>query len=240
MFKNNFDNNIKICSIKRSFGYGFYFKNYIFEGVNLKNKSLLDLGGGNGIASFFAAHSDKSCKCTIVDPFEDGSNTLMNTQYKVLSKLYGNAVKLHKGYIESLPTDEKFDLILLHNSINHIGEDIIADIESSQEHWKEFSSRLEPIIMKAKKGATIIVADCSNRNFWNDLGVKNPLAPTIEWHLHKPPRVWQKMLEKFECKHLRTKWTSRRELLFFGKFLLANKFLGYFTTSHFVSTYKKK
>lgn len=94
MLKNDFDNNIKICSIRRSFGYGFYFQNYIFEGVDLKNKSILDLGGGNGIASFFAAHSDKSCRCTIVDPFEDGSNTLMNTQYKELSKVYDNAVKV--------------------------------------------------------------------------------------------------------------------------------------------------
>ncbi len=240
MFKNNFDKNLKICSIKRSFGYGFYFRNYIFEGVNLKTKSLLDLGGGNGIASFFAAHSDNSCRCTIVDPFEDGSNTLMITQYEKLSKVYGNAVKLHKGYVESLPIDEKFDIILMHNSINHIGEEIIADIVSSQKYWKEFSARLEPIIMRAKKGATIIVADCSNKNFWNDLGIKNPLAPTIEWNLHQPPRVWQKMLENFRCKHLRTNWTSRREFLFLGKFLLANKFLSYFTDSHFVSTYIKK
>ena len=28
VFQNNFDNNLKNCQIKRSFGYGFYFKIY--------------------------------------------------------------------------------------------------------------------------------------------------------------------------------------------------------------------
>lgn len=213
---------------------------YIFEGISLKNKSLLDLGGGNGIASFFASHSDKSCRCTIVDPFEDGSNTLMSNQYKELSKVYNNTVKLHMGYVETLPKDEKFDLILMHNSINHIGEDIIIDIQYNQNHWKKFSLRLESILMRAKKGAKIIVADCSSKNFWNDIGVKNPLAPTIEWHLHQPPHVWKEMIEKFNFTRLSTKWTSRRELLLFGKILLAHRLISYFTESHFVSIYEKK
>ena len=52
IFESTFDKRLKSCGIKLSFGYEFYFKNYIFKGVDLKNKSLMDFGGGNGIASF--------------------------------------------------------------------------------------------------------------------------------------------------------------------------------------------
>ena len=134
-FENSFDKNLKNCGIKRSFGYKFYFKNYIFEGFDIKNKSLMDFGGGNGIASFFAVHSDKSCNCTIVDPFDEGSNSQMITQYHQLSRIYGDAVKLHNDYVDSLPVDIKYDLIIMHNSINHIGEDIIENVESNKYYW---------------------------------------------------------------------------------------------------------
>ena len=239
MFKNEFDKILKYSGIKRAFGYSFYFKNYIFEGIDLKNKKLLDLGGGNGIASFYAYHVEKSCKCTIVDPYEDGSHTLMNLQYEKLSNLYDKAVTLHNDYIDTLPESNTFDIILMHNSVNHIGEDIIADMETNQKSQIEYLTRLGKIMDRAKKGATIIVADCSSKNLWNDLNIKNILAPTIEWNLHKPPSVWQKMLEDLGCEHVSTKWTARRELLFFGKFLFSNRLVSYMTNSSFISIYKK-
>lgn len=239
MLKNKYDKNLKHSGIKRSFGYSFYFKNYIFQGINLKDKSLLDIGGGNGIASFFAFHSDKSCKCTIVDPFEEGSNKEMYSQFNELSKLYDKAVILHNDYVDTLPEKKNFDIILMHNSINHIGEDIITDLDNDNKSQEEYSRRLEEILKQAKKGATIIVADCSSKNFWNDLKIKNIFAPAIDWNLHKPPHVWQKMLEDLGCHHINTKWTSRRELLLFGKYLFANKFISYMLNSHFVSIYKK-
>lgn len=234
-----FDKSLQHCGIKRSFGYGFYFKNYIFKGVNLKNKSLMDFGGGNGIASFFAVHSDESCNCTIVDPFDEGSNSQMSNQYNQLSRFYSGSVRLHNDYIDSLPVGDKYDLILMHNSINHIGEDIIEDIEINKNHWEKYLERLKPVVMRAKKGANIIVADCSNKNFWNDLGIKNPIASSIEWNIHQPPRVWKRMFEELGCTHINTKWTTRREFLTPGNILLANKFFSYFMESHFVSTYKK-
>ena len=55
--------------------------------IDLKNKKLLDVGGGNGIASFFVNDLEKSCECVIVDPLEDGSSKLMYLQYQKMSKI---------------------------------------------------------------------------------------------------------------------------------------------------------
>ena len=240
MFINEFDKNLRDCGLKRSFGYSFYFKNYIFDGINLRDKKLLDLGGGNGIASFFAYHTEKSCKCTIVDPYVDGSHKQMHTQFEDLSKLYDNSVTLHNGYVDTLPESHTFDLILMHNSINHIGEDIVGDIDTNKNSQVEYSKRLTKILDRAKSNSIIIVSDCSSKNLWNDLKIKNILAPTIDWNLHKPPSVWQKLLEDLDCQHISTKWTARRELLLIGKFILSNRFASYMINSSFVSIYKKK
>jgi len=199
----------------------------------------MDFGGGNGIASFFAVHHDKTCKCTIVDPFDEGSNSEMINQYHQLSRFFGSSVRLHNDYVDSLPISDKYDLILMHNSINHIGEDIIEDLETNKGHWKKYLERIKPVIQRVKKGGYIIVADCSNRNFWNDLGLRNPIAPSIEWNLHQPPHVWKRMLEELGVSHITTNWTTRREFLIPGQILLANKICNYFMGSHFVSIYKK-
>ena len=46
----NFDQTLKRIGINRSHGFSYYFKTYIFKDIDLKNKSMLDVGGGNGIA----------------------------------------------------------------------------------------------------------------------------------------------------------------------------------------------
>ena len=239
MLINKFDKKLKESGLKRTFGYHFYFKNYIFDKINLKNKKLLDLGGGNGLASFFAYNEEKTCKCTIVDPFADGSHKQMSLQFEKLSNFFDNAVALHNDYIDTLPENIKFDLILMHNSINHIGEDIISDMDTNKKSQDEYSRRLSQILERANSNAIIIVADCSSDNFWNDLRIKNFFAPTIDWNLHKPPYVWQNLIENFGFKHISTKWTARRELLSFGKILLSNFYASYMINSSFVSVYKK-
>jgi len=235
-----FDKILADSQIPRSYGYSFYFKNYIFNDVSIENKTILDLGGGNGIASFYALHKTKNCSAWIVDPIAEGSNQLMTDQYNTLKdKIDPARIHFHRDFIDTLQKPEYFDIILMHNSINHIGEDIIEHVESNKEHWDQYLTRLEPVILRAKKGAHIVIADCSNKNFWNDLGMRNPLAPNIDWNLHHRPQVWRRMLKELGCSHSETRWTARREFLAPGKFMLANRFFNYFLGSHFVSVYKK-
>lgn len=238
MINNLFDKNVKLAGLKRSFGYDFYFKKYIFEGFDLSHKKVLDLGGGNGIASFFLSHYSKTCEIFLVDPYKSGSNKLMKNQFLNFSSIYKKSNITHYNSLEELPKYIKFDLILLHNSINHIGEDLILNLDN-KDKLNEYMDRLYLVLDKAKVESNIIISDCSNKNFWNDIGVHNFFAPTIQWHLHKEPSFWQNIFYQLGCSHIRTKWTSRREFLSLGKYVFANKFLSYFINSHFVSIYQK-
>ena len=47
-----FDNLLSEAGITRSDGYEFYFRNYIYKDIDLDGKKILDIGGGNGLASF--------------------------------------------------------------------------------------------------------------------------------------------------------------------------------------------
>ena len=72
-----FDVLLSKAGISRSDGYGFYFSNYIYRDLDLDRKRILDIGGGNGVAPFYALNSSDSCSAWIVDPIVEGSNDLM-------------------------------------------------------------------------------------------------------------------------------------------------------------------
>ena len=236
-----FDDFLEKTGIERSNGFDFYFKNYIFNNIDIDYKKLLDLGGGNGMASFYALSSSASCSAWIVDPIAEGSNDLMWQQYNSMKERFDpERVNYHRDFIETLVFPETFDIILMHNTINHIGEDILKDVLIKESAYVEYKNRIKTIVDRLKPGGFLIVADCGTKNFLGNLGLKNPLAPSIDWKLHCDPEVWQKMIEEIGCSHIQTNWTARREFGFFGKKILANRLCAYFLNSHFVSKYQKK
>ena len=237
---NKFDQLLKEAGIPRANGYHFYFKNYIFKDIDLKNKKIMDLGGGNGRASFFALSESPSCTSCVVDPLTEGSNNLMLEQFNYIKKKFAeDRIKFHQDFIDSLLKPEIFDIVLMHNSINHIGEDIIEKILTNNESYNEYKKRIKPIFDRLTSKGILIVSDCGTFNFLGNLGFKNPIAPTINWKIHCEPNIWQKMIEGFGFRHIRTEWTARREFGNFGRKFLSNRICSYFLNSHFVSVYEK-
>ena len=235
-----FDILLSKAGISRPAGYDFYFSNYIYDDIDLDGKKILDIGGGNGIASFHALNSSENCSAWVVDPIAEGSNDLMLAQYESMKKSYGaERINFHRDYVNTLLDPGTFDIIVMHNTVNHIGEDILQDISYKNEAYTEYVSRLKTILDRLASDGILIVADCGSRNFFGQIGLKSPFAPSIDWHLHCEPGVWQQMIEDIGVLHIKTQWTARREFGVFGKFFLANRLFSYFTNSHFVSTYRK-
>ena len=237
----DFDKVLRASGVPRAFGYEFYFRNYIFESVELKNKSLCDIGGGNGIASFFAQKYLNASEAVVVDPLGDGSNQMMRDQFENFSRNFGSHnVSLFEGEINEYPDGGQFDCMLLHNSINHIGEDLIQSLFDNPKSLEEYTLRLQTIFSFLKKGGTLIIADCSSSNFWGDFNLYNPIAPNIEWHLHIKPKGWIDICTSLGLSLVNDRWTARREFGFFGKNILAKKMPSYFLDSHFVLQFIKR
>lgn len=118
-------------------------------------------------------------------------------------------------------------------TVTHFDEDACSKLHVDSEAVKTYDSVFASLYRVTKPGGLVVIADASRRNLWNDLGFRNPLWPTIEWHLHQPPEVWSGIAERhgFEVRPVR--WTSLGHLGWVGDILGGNRLLGYCTLSHF-------
>ena len=212
----------------------FYLKNYLFKGMDFRNKRILDIGGGDGVNSFFAVIS--GARAVVLEPGDDGST--LGVQAKFLEmrnylNLTKDEIELFSTRLQDYESSEKFDIVLLHNSINHIDEEACVDLLERQEARDVYSSIFRKIASLVNVGGVIIVTDCARANFWPSVGLVNPVARSIEWHKHHAPETWSGLLTRAGFVETSISWTSFNTLRWLGRYLLGNKYLNYFLLGHF-------
>ncbi|MEO1030642.1 MAG: class I SAM-dependent methyltransferase [Bacteroidota bacterium] len=223
----------------------FYIKEQLFKGVNFKDKRALDIGGGSGLYSFYLALNGAK-HAVVMEPEFDGSTSGVNEEFKEINKELGNLnnISLTTKVLEDLPEDtEKFDIILMQNSVNHINEEACVILKEDEAARKYYLDYFNLLVKFCNPGATLIMTDCSNRNFFYDYKIKNPFSvftKSIEWEKHQSPKTWSELVSEVGFKHVKTTWTSPNVLGKLGQLLLGNKLVSYFTRSHFrvVLTYE--
>jgi len=193
----------------------------------------MDIGGGAGMLSFYS--SIMGAKSTIcLEPVLAGSTSGIQEKFiRIKDKLKINNVEFADSTFQKFNTQIKFDIIIMHNSINHLDELACIKLKHdrrSRDIYIGFFHKLNALL--ADKGF-LLICDCSRNNFYNDIGVKNHLMPTIEWKKHQSPRFWAKMAEDSGFKIVRLKWTSFNCLGQIGRILFGNSFANYFLQSHF-------
>ena len=212
----------------------------LFKDIVLENGRVLDVGGGSGLHSFYAAcMGAKEVVC--LEPETEGSRSGMEAKFKKLSGILGQDQVWFEPVTFQVfePAGKRFDVILLHNSINHLDETACINLlnsEASKAIYMDIFSKLSSL---ARSGAKLIVCDCSRDNLFALLRIKNPFAPTIEWHKHQAPEVWVDLLGQVGFINPSVRWTSFNTLRSPGRVLLGNKFLSYFLRSHFRFTMEK-
>ena len=212
----------------------------LFRGIDFKNKSVLDIGGGFGLYSFYAAgRGAKRVVC--LEPEAEGSSSgTMDKFHKLNRLLECHHVELKPVTLQALePEAETFDVILLHNSINHLDEtaciNLLRESKSKAVYRKIFSE----IDALSNQGAKLIICDCSRYNCFALLRIRNPFAPTIEWSKHQAPEVWANLLSEAGFVNPKIRWSSFNKLRHWGRILIGNKLMAYFLTSHFCLTMDK-
>lgn len=82
-------------------------------------------------------------------------------------------------------------------------------------------------------GWPLLITDCTNRNFFGDLGLKSPLMRTIEWNKHQPPEMWAELIAPFGFEVENIALTPHARLGLIGRVIGSNRFGSYFLNSHF-------
>jgi SAM-dependent methyltransferase len=208
---------------------------YNFRDIPLAGRSMLDIGGGAGLMSLYAAASGARPVLNL-EPLERHRATFEEIAGEIgLSE----ARFVVTTFQEFDPGDQRFDVILSHSSINHLDEEACVDLDRNQTFRRRYLEMLEKLTDMARPGAHLIVADCTNRNLFGDLGLTNPLARSIEWEKHQPPGVWAELLQQVGWIEPRVRWSSLNVLGRAGRFLMGNRVVNYLTLSHFCLTMRK-
>ncbi len=195
-----------------------------FNGIDLKDKCVLDVGCGNGWISFYASDNESE-----VVGLEPGVG-----EYSGKSQIL-----LGKGSVTILPTPiqfydslKKFDLIVLHDSINHLDEKACISLRNSSDARERYYVIFMKLWDMLNVGGKILIADASRSNFFPDFRMSNPFDKTIEWYKHQTPEYWARLLRKCGFKHPEISWLTPKKLMFLDR-ILSNRMAAYFLVSHF-------
>ena len=210
-----------------------FYLNSFFNGVELRGKRILDIGGGSGLFSLYAAY--KGAKYTLcLEPFGKGSS-IKGSQpfYKMRDALKLENVELEEVSVQEFKSEHQFEMIMLHNSINHLDEKACISLRSSKYSQNIYRQIFEKMYALAVPRTKLLISDCSRNNFFDLIKVTNPFVPMIEWEKHQSPDIWIELLKSVGFVNPKVNWTSFNMLRSLGKVLTSNKLVAYFTTSHF-------
>ncbi len=215
----------------------FYLKT-LFEGIDFSGKKVLDIGGGSGIYSFFVAVMGAK-KVVCLEPEIEGSTSGISDKFNRLRMLLDcdDNVELKSITFQSLELkSETYDIVLLHNSINHLDEPACVNLlidSISNNIYQEIAAKIYSL---SNHGARLILCDCSRYNFFQLLKIQNPFAPTIEWHKHQKPEIWANLFIEAGFIKLKIQWNSFNALGNLGRLITGNQVMAYFLRSHFCLT----
>jgi SAM-dependent methyltransferase len=208
--------------------------NYLFGGIELDRKRVLDVGGGAGLLTIYAAVRGAEAVC--VEPERDGSTGGVTGKFVPLKTAVdpGLTADLVVSSIQDyLNSAHAFDVVVIANAINHLNEDACIHLLDDSQARDVYKSILRPLHRAMKPGGWLVITDCSRSNFFNDIGAKSPFMPDIEWHKHQSPMVWGRLLQELGFAPARIQWSSPNTLGDLGRTVLGNRVGAYFLLSHF-------
>jgi len=229
----------KLKLTKSTFGLSAYLEK-LFKGIGLKEKTVLDIGAGAGIYSCYMAINGAEEVISLEPQIEGSKNSYISNFEELKGNLNLSNVFLKPVAFQSFESDgENFDVILLHYSINHLDENACMNLKKTSEAQKTYEEIFSKLYSISKVDADLIMADCSNKNFFNSLGIKNPFVPAIEWNKHQSPEEWIKILKRVGFKNFKIRWVIPWQFGGVADFFLGNKVCSFFIHSHFIIYAKK-
>jgi len=203
---------------RHGYGYPKYAKQ-VFGDIDLFGKKMLEIGCGNGIYSLWASLHGAEHVIGL-EPLLDGSFDTPEC-YRNFSKMVGRlglqGVEMRPLRLQDFEMGERyFDLILSVASINHLDEPSCVRLLKDPSAQQMYSSFFAKIGKMMKVGGKLIIMDCSSRNLFADLNLRNPFNPSIEWFKHHPPDLWAQMLSENGFVDIKISWTSGALLRYLG------------------------
>jgi len=229
-----FSNRLSETGLNIGAGNLAYYLSWLFRNVDIQGSTVLDVGSGSGLFSYFAAWMGAAAVVSL-EPEAAGSTSNVIRDYpRVISSLGLNNIELLAIPIQEYdPHGDQFDIVLLHDSINHLEESACIQLRRSRGARIKYERIFDRLQVMTRSGGTLIIVDCSPYNLFSSVRLKNPFSPTIEWHKHQPPGVWVKMLRSHGFIRPSVHWIGFGRLGRIGEVFMDNPVMAFLTTSRF-------
>jgi SAM-dependent methyltransferase len=209
---------------------------YLFEGVPLQGKTVLDIGCGAGWDALYAACCG-AARVVGLEPTGPGSAPEAARDFQRRAAALGlENVELVEATLQEYTDEFAWDVILSHASINHLDEAATARLHVDEAARSVYRELFDRIASLSRIGGNLIIADCDRHNVFPRLGLRNPLAPSIEWHKHQHPRLWAALLSESGFRDPRIRWMALNSLRTPGRAILGNRVGAYLLASAFTLT----
>jgi SAM-dependent methyltransferase len=205
----------------------------VFAGFDPAGKRVLEIGCGRGVISLFAAASGAESVVGL-EPEADGSyGENLSAFRRAIDALHLDNVKALPLTLQAYdPGPGRFDLVVGRAVINHLDEEACITLKKSAEAQGRYNAIFSKIAAMMNPGGALVLTDGSPYSFWRLLGMRNPFAPTIEYHKHQTTRVWIKLLRKAGFVDPKVTWLVPRPLRPLGP-LVGNEVFQWFTWGRF-------
>jgi SAM-dependent methyltransferase len=202
--------------------------------LDFRGKQVLDVGAGGGLFSCYMALQG-AARVVALEPELEGS--ALHPRRTLLERVdmlgLTNVVGLANTFQEYAAPGSAFDVILVHNAINHLDEEAVVALHRSEDARASYRALLGKIYELLKPGGVVVIADCARANLFAWLGIRNPVASMIEWDKHQNPNLWVRLLRDVGFDEFELHWTYPRRLRILGA-ILDNWFMSFLMQSHFV------
>jgi SAM-dependent methyltransferase len=208
--------------------------NYLFDGIDLRGKEVLDVGGGSGLLTIYAAVQGATSVC--IEPESDGSTGGITKKFTLLKNSVDPQMRANlvvSSIQDYLSVARSFDVVVIANAINHLNEDACVRLLVDPSARDEYKSLFLSLFRSMRPGGWLVATDCTRSNFFDDLGLKSPLMPDIEWQKHQSPKIWGELLQEVGFAPATVRWSSPNTLGEAGRVVLGNRLAAYFLLSHF-------
>lgn len=209
----------------------------IFDGMPLRGTNVLDIGAGDGLHGLYALAAGAE-RLVALEPELAGSSSGMQDRFERAAKRLGARSADLRGetFQEFDPAGERFNTILSFSSVNHLNEEACIRLHRDESAREVYRGLFRKLARVSAPGATLVLADCSRHNLFARLPMTNPVARTIEWEKHQPPKLWVEMLSEAGFEDPKVTWASFNTLRRPGQMLLGNKVGAWFFESGFYLT----